>query len=310
MARSLAVAVVLAPVVMFLAFVGGIGLGAGALKDSTSDEPPNVGIPCATSITGQLTLAQANIPTRSGMSGFRASMPRVLSHHPDFVTLDEQNARTLKQIEAAAPGYTAYRINSLLPTPGTGQARDEVVLYKQTWRRLAGGRIQLVARDHTVYDGHPVVWWRYAVWATLQRPSDGAVVSVISVHQMTNPAKYGPDKPRRQRQYAAGMDLLLGLVARLEDYGPVFVGGDFNVHASQISSPWTAPAKMRAAGYGWYTADVDYLFYPSAAGGVRLVRGWSGPIVSDHPWISATFDVTTVAGATAGCPSAGPSPGP
>lgn len=101
------------------------------------------------------------------------------------------------------------------------------------------------------------------------------------------------------------MELLLDLVHRLGSYGLVFVGGDFNVHASQIGSTWTAPAKTRAAGYRCYTADLDYLLYP-ASHGVGLVRGWSGPMVSDHPWISATVHVD---GAAAGCSSSSGSPG-
>lgn len=299
MVRSLAIGVALVPLVLVLAFVGGLGLASSGLRGSTGGDPTSGDMPCVSAIHGALTLAQANIPTRSGLNGFRASMPRVLSHHPDFVTLNEQSARSLGQIRAAAPGYAAYR-NRAVPGGGRGQAFDEVVLYRTTWRLIAGGRILIVRADHTRYGGHPVVWDRYATWAILQRAGDGAIVSVISVHHMTDPAKYGPHKPLRQRRYAAGMDRLLGLVHRLEAYGLVFVGGDFNVHANQISAPWTAPAKMRAAGYAWYTADLDYLFYPSATG-VRLVHGWSGPMASDHPWISATVEARA-AGRGARCP--------
>lgn len=293
MVRSFAIAFVLAPLVIVLAFVGGLGLATEALRGPDAIGSSSGVVPCSAATAGRVRLAQANIPTRSGMGGFRASMPRVLSHDPDFVTLNEQSRRTLAQVRAAAPGYAAYR-DPTVPSGGRRQAYDEVVLYRNGWHLVTGGRIRIVHDDHTTYGGHPVVWSRYAAWATLQRGSDGAVVSVISVHQMTNPARYGPDRPRRQRQYADGMDLLLDLVHRLAPYGPVFVGGDFNVHADQIGSPWTAPAKMRAAGYGWYTADLDYLFYP-ASQDVELVHGWSGPMVSDHPWISATFDTTRAA---------------
>ena len=40
-------------------------------------------------VNGTITVSQANIPRRSGLDGFRASMPRVLSTNPDFVTLSE-----------------------------------------------------------------------------------------------------------------------------------------------------------------------------------------------------------------------------
>ena len=54
-------------------------------------------------VNGKITMAQANIPRRSGLDGFRASMPRVLSKNPDFVTLNEASGWSLAQIEAAAP---------------------------------------------------------------------------------------------------------------------------------------------------------------------------------------------------------------
>jgi endonuclease/exonuclease/phosphatase (EEP) superfamily protein YafD len=258
-------------------------------------------------ISGQLSLAQANIPTksgmgRSGMGGFRSSMPKVLSHQPDFVTLNEQTARSLRQIEAAAPGYSAYRDNSPATGAGANQALGTVVLYKRGWQLLDGGRVQIVDDDHTVDRGRPVVWDRFATWALLKRPRDGAIVSVVSVHQMSNPAKYGPDKPARQAQYGQaqygqGMDTLTGLTRALARHGPVFVGGDFNVHPSkgtgvhgQGDDPWAAPMKMAAAGFAAYSHGVDYLFYPKGRG-VTLARGWTGPMVSDHQWISARFNM-------------------
>ncbi|HEV8560754.1 MAG TPA: hypothetical protein VGR06_30880, partial [Actinophytocola sp.] len=138
---------------------------------------------------------------RSGITGFRSSMPKVLSHQPDFVTLNDQAARSLPQIEAAAPGYSAYRDNSPATGAGADQARGTVVLYKDGWQLLDGGRIQIVDDDHTVYNGHPVVGDRYATWALLKRSRDGAIVAVVSVHHTTNPANHGPDKPARQKQY-------------------------------------------------------------------------------------------------------------
>jgi len=260
-------------------------------------------------ISGQLTLAQANIPTRSGMGGFRSSMPKVLSHQPDFVTLNEQSARSLPQIEAAAPGYSAYRDNSPASGAGASQALGTVVLYKRGWQLLDGGRVQIVDDDHTVYQGHPVVWDRFVTWALLRRPRDGAIVAVVSVHHMTNPAKYGPDKPARQAQYGQGMDTLTGLTRALAQHGPVFVGGDFNVHGAkgpgvygQGDDPWAAPRKMASAGFAAYGHSVDYLFYPKGQG-VTLAGSWTGRMVSDHRWISARFNMNG-AGASSGTAAA------
>ena len=69
----------------------------------------NIDGPVGGPVKGKIGVASANIPTRSGPDGFRASMPKVLSTNPDFVTLSEQSAGSLALIESAAPGYSAYR---------------------------------------------------------------------------------------------------------------------------------------------------------------------------------------------------------
>lgn len=242
-------------------------------------------------VNGKITVSQANIPRRSGLDGFRASMPRVLSTNPDFVTLNEAFGWSLAQIEAAAPGYDAFRVAAPTePGPGAEQSMGNVVLWKRdTWSKAGGGRVQLVDDDKTYYHGRPVTWDRFATWVMLQR-ADGAVVSMISTHQMTNPHKYsrqhGNPPLTRPQQYGAGMDILLQLRNSLATHGPVLIGGDMNTFASYTNLPWSAAAKMKTAGYGWYDHAVDFIFFPQYQG-ARLERGWSGPMVSDHDWISA-----------------------
>lgn len=246
--------------------------------------------------TAQVTMAQANIPMRSGSAGFKASMPKVLSHAPDFVTLNEQFGRSVQEIKAAAPGYGAYRDTQPDPGPGGDQAFDAVVLWDASkWQFVTGGRVKLLVNNE---QGHTRA--RYAVWVTLQSKSGGQTISVISTHMPVNPAKFGPDPMLRRQQYGAGMDQLVALVSQLSDQGLVFVGGDFNVHPgkgagvySQGDDAWAAPMKMAAAGYGFYSQDVDYLFHPQ---GATLAGSWSGSMVSDHPWISATFNLNGLAG--------------
>jgi murein DD-endopeptidase MepM/ murein hydrolase activator NlpD len=65
----------------------------------------------------------------------------------------------------------------------------------------------------------------------------------------------------------------------------VLIGGDMNTHADYTGKPWSAVAKMTAAGYGWYSHSVDFIFYPRADG-VRLTGSWQGSMVSDHHWIA------------------------
>src|SRR3546814_10581940 len=107
---------------------------------------------------------------------------------------------------------------------------------------------------------------------------------------MTNPHKYprqhGNPPLTRPQQYGAGMDILLQLRNSLATHGPVLIGGDMNTHASYTDLPWTAAAKMKAAGYGWHNHSVDFIFLPQYQG-VRLEGGWDGTMVSDHHWIAA-----------------------
>lgn len=246
-------------------------------------------------VKGKITMAQANIPRRSGLDGFRASMPKVLSKNPDFVTLNEATGWSLKQIEAAAPTYSAFRVSEPAGTgDGAEQAMGNVVLWKSsTWTKVNGGRVQLVDDDKTFYDGRPVTWDRFATWVMLRR-ADGhggqEVVSVVSTHHMTNPHRWpkqhGNPPLTRSQQYGAGMDILLQLRNSLAAHGPVLIGGDMNTRASYTHIGWTAPAKMKAAGYGWHNHGVDFIFFPHHQG-ARLERGWDGTMLSDHHWLAA-----------------------
>ena len=105
-------------------------------------------------------------------------------------------------------------------------------------RRPGQGRRQ----RHRHSPGKAFVWDRYATWALFQRKDDGAIVSVVSVHMPTNPAKF-PAQPggasmSRVERYSRGMDVLVNTVRVLAEHGPVLVGGDMNSHHSQ--GAWTA----------------------------------------------------------------------
>ena len=124
----------------------------------------------------------------------------------------------------------------------------------------------------------------------LQR-ADGAIVSVVSTHLMTNPGKY-PSQPGRPfesriQRYQGGMDVLQSTVAGLAHYGPVLIGGDMNSHPRQ--GPWTAAARLTAAGFA-YAKDsgVMYLFYPHRA---TLAGSRQVAVDSDHPAILTTVDM-------------------
>lgn len=304
MNKAAVIALPIAVVVLFPLVAILVVAGVGGINQATACTPTtgltNPGTDTggisggvSTPISGQITMAQANIPMRSGPAGFRSSMPKVLSKRPDVVTLNEQFGRSLTQVKAAAPGYDAYRDPTPDHGPGGSQASDEIVLWKAAvWKQVDAGRTKLMVNNEG-----GVTRARYATWVLLQRPTDGAIIAVVAVHMPINPAVYGPDKPTRQAEYGAGMATLGRLVATLGGHGPVFVGGDFNVRPAQTQA-WTAPTVMKTAGFSFYSADLDYLFYPRQHG-VTLAAGWNGPMASDHPWISARFNMNGAAASPA-----------
>ena len=235
-------------------------------------------------VNGEVVIANANIKLRSGAApGIRA----LASANPDFITLNEVGDVPLPQMEAAAPGYGAYREPSVDNTEGgASQSLNNVIMWRtDTWTWQAGGRIKIVDNDQGYIHGTQFVWDRYATWSVFSR-GDGAVVSVISTHHMTNvynsPQQWGNPPLSRAEQYDLGMDYLIQLADILRAYGPVFVGGDMNSH--QGDGHGAAATRMSAAGFG-HTKDsgVIYNFY---AAPVAVTKTWeisAAAVHSDHP---------------------------
>jgi hypothetical protein len=266
-------------------------------------------------VNGQVLVANANIKLRSGATpGIRA----LAAPSPDFITLNEVEDVPLSQMRAAAPGYDAYREKQPADSDDAGQAMGSAIMWRSdTWSLLDGGRVKIVDDDHTVFKGQNKLWDRFATWGIFRR-SDGAVVSVIATHHMTNayrfPRQWGNPPMSRVEQYGLGMDYLIDLVGVLAPYGPVLLGGDMNSHPSD--GPNAAAPRMAAAGYR-YTKDsgVIYNFY---AAPVKVARTWEiskAAVHSDHPALLTRMDMNgagpggngpagTLPGGTspAGCP--------
>ena len=256
-------------------------------------------------VNGKVLVANANIKLRSGATpGIRA----LAGPSPDFITLNEVEDVPLSQMRAAAPGYDAYREKEPADKNDAGQAMGSAIMWRSdTWAMLDGGRVKIVDDDHTVFKGTNKLWDRFAAWGIFQR-SDGAVVSVIATHHMTNayrfPRQWGNPPMSRAEQYGLGMDYLIDLVGVLAPYGPVLVGGDMNSHHND--GPNAAAPRMAAAGYR-YTKDsgVIYNFY---AAPVKVTKTWeisAAAVHSDHP---ALFTRMAMNGAGPGSPS-GNAPG-
>ncbi|WP_141014067.1 endonuclease/exonuclease/phosphatase family protein [Nocardioides sambongensis] len=220
--------------------------GSGLALGPPTDVDAPIGLP----VQGQVTTAVANIPNRTSSSGFAASMATLTSASPDFLLLNEVSRRSTRQIAALAPGYGVYRDPVPDRSPGGVQSMNNVIAWREdSWHLVDGGRIKIVDNDVGYLRGRAFVWDRYATWGVLQH-QDGAIVSVISTHMMTNPVRAprqpgSPGQSRLQR-YAAGMDRLTAAVRTLAAHGPVLLGGDMNSHPDQGRGPprpsWAPPA--------------------------------------------------------------------
>lgn len=310
------------------ATTGGTGTGDGTGQAGTGTDlgvmPTSINATPGGPVNGTILMANANIKLRSGFTpGVRA----LAAPSPDFITLNEVGDVPISQMRSSAPGYDAYRDPTPVHTKDGGlRSLDNAIMWRtDKWKMLDGGRVRIAQDDHVIFKGHNKDWGRWAIWGVFQR-TDGAVVSVIASHQMTNPfrwahTQWGNQPFTRATQYGQGMDYLTQLASKLSAYGPVFLGGDMNSHPGE--GPNSAAAKMQAAGYS-YTKDsgVIYNFY---ARPVTVAKTWEiskAAVHSDHPALftrmkmngagpgsgtttstgTSTGSTQTVAATAAGCP--------
>jgi endonuclease/exonuclease/phosphatase family metal-dependent hydrolase len=251
-----------------------------------------VAAPVGGPVTGTVSTSVANLPNRTGGEGFASSLRAITAAGQDFVMLNEVSGRSLDTMRAIAVGYDAYRDPLPDPTQGGSQSMNNVVMWRaDRWNLVDAGRVKVVDDDRGYLRGRPFVWDRYLTWTVLQRQADGAVVSVLSTHLPTNPARY-PAQPAgssisRLERYSRGMDIVVQTVRSLSRLGPVLLGGDMNSHPYQ--GAWTAAQKMAAAGYA-HVKDraVMYLFHQPA---VEVLAHRELPVASDHPAIVTTLDL-------------------
>lgn len=268
--------------------------GADSTASSALGDLGDIDGPVGGPVKGSVTLTQANIKYRLPLSAFNSDMNTTLRSDPDFVTLNEINSRSLSQIKSAAPGYEVFREAPAGGADSIESTGNAVLWKREAWTKVNAGRVKIVSDDQLYFKGEPRTWDRYATWVMLQRKSDGAVVSVIATHHMTNPHKFprqhGNPPLSRAQQYGAGMDILVQLTNSLASHGPVIIGGDLNTHASYTDLAWSAVSRMKAAGYGWANHAVDFVFFPESQG-ARLANSSTGALVSDHQWVTAQIDM-------------------
>lgn len=281
---------------LVLATAGGAGVAHAAGQTGTGTELGEISSITAepgAPVTGRIRIVNANLPRPSGTA---SSLRTIENHaHPDFITLNEIHEFTAPELQGALPGYGAYKDPVMFGHGPTQSINNAIMWRSDTWRLVDGGRVMIVDDDHVFFHHHKVRWDRFAVWGVFERIDDGAVVSVVSTHQMVNPNRWRQwgDQPfTRQEQYGDGMSYLAQLGAELSAYGPVLIGGDMNSHPND--GIWSAAPRMTDAGYA-YTKDqgVMYQFFPKSVG---VVRHSELRVVSDH---HANVTVLDMKGATA-----------
>ncbi|MBU2698564.1 hypothetical protein CCO04_26095 [Pimelobacter sp. 30-1] len=237
---------------------------------------------------GSMTVVQANIKYNLPGPRFSADLGSVVAQRPDFVSLNEQGLRSDGAITPA--GYTLQR-NELpgdMPRSTRAQFRSTAVLWRtDRWTRVAGGSVVIVrSGPRSTDDGRAVTW-------VTVRDADGGQASMVSAHHMVNPARFGPDRARRQVLYREGMERIQALVKQLSTSGPVFVAGDFNSQYT-ANDPWGPRTMLGQLGMrstrdalGAINASIDYIFYQPS--GAQPVKQATRPMNSDHPMLIGQF---------------------
>ncbi|UUZ59559.1 hypothetical protein [Nocardioides sp. B-3] len=105
--------------------------GTGAAVGSGADlgvMPVNIAATPGGPVDGEVVIANANIKLSAGAT---PGIVAIASAAPDFITLNEVGDVPLPQMEAAAPGYRAYREPSADNTEGgVSQSLNNVIMWR------------------------------------------------------------------------------------------------------------------------------------------------------------------------------------
>ena len=230
---------------------------------------------------------QANIKSDLSTERFRADVSDVLALRPDVVTYNEV---PMRYDDVLAPeGYDVYRKMKNRYTKATA-----VAWRSDRWTAVDRGTVR-VSNYREIPPGRNIrLGLRFANWVTLQG-TDGRTLSVVAAHVAPLDRKM-PDLVRPSvRKIGA-------LVEDLAPYGPVIVGGDFNVHYKSgryprdlLTDAGMVPT-FDTLGSHFATGDhrgatIDYLFNRSAD---LLGATQHKPVElrSDHDAVVGGFDWT------------------
>lgn len=232
---------------------------------------------------GTINVAHGNIKNRPHL------VPRLVKNSPDFVSLNESGNNSIRELEV--PGYQGYRDDSFFKDgAATAQAKSTSVLWKKDkWSRVDAGREIILPSGPQKWDSGRAITW------VVLKDKDGGTASMVSLHHMINPNKYG-NEAVRTRLYGEAMDRVVNKMRELSSLGPVILAGDFNYQVSDDDS--YGPRKKLSAVNMESTFEslgrlqgvyIDYIFYTK---NMKAEKHSVMPIPesgSDHPFIFGTF---------------------
>ena len=241
-----------------------------------------------------ITVVTANLRSPQPATGFQQDAAEVLAQNPDLITYNEVGFR---QDQFLAPdGYALWRMTT------TQYTRHNAVAWRtDTWHEVAHGT-QRISNYPTKPPGKStLLGLRYANWVSLES-IDGRQLSLVSTHV----------SPPFRDSHRNWVDLLRpsvrrvgSLVQELAGYGPVLVGGDFNVNyrSGRYPRDLLTDARLRPTydllNTYFPTGDhhggtIDYVF---VRGQGQLQADWHRPVElhSDHDAVVAGLSWSTQA---------------
>jgi endonuclease/exonuclease/phosphatase (EEP) superfamily protein YafD len=241
-----------------------------------------------------ITVVTANLRSPQHYTTFQQDARKVLAQDPDLVMYNEVGFR---QDQFLAPdGYELWRL-----TTNQYTKHNAVAWKTDTWREVEHGTRRISNYPTRPPGKSTLLGLRYANWVSLES-IDGRRLSVVSTHVA----------PRFRDRQGNWVDLLRpsvrrvgDLVQELNNFGPVLVGGDFNVpyRGPRYPQDLLNEARLRPTydllGTSFPTGDhhggtIDYVFARTKG---RIQADWHRPVElnSDHDAVVAGFSWTTEA---------------
>jgi endonuclease/exonuclease/phosphatase (EEP) superfamily protein YafD len=240
-----------------------------------------------------IRIVTANLRSPQTPERFQADAREVIAQHPDLITYNEVYNR--QDMFLAPDGYTLWR------TPGHYLGNTPVAWKTRKWTDVAHGTRRISYYPTRPPGKHTYLGIRYANWVSLESP-DGRRLSVVSVHVAP---PFNDENGDRVDLLRPTVRKVSRLVDELKGFGPVLIGGDFNVPYNSARYPrdLLTAARMRPTydllGTSFPTGDhhgatIDYVF---VRGKGQLEADWHRPVElnSDHDAVVAGLSWTTEA---------------